>query len=140
MSLAKRSINWSFFSFNQRKQNDYSLSINSNFVLFFFLSPRPQGYIGPPSAPYMTTGMQQAPPAQPYSDQPGPLQSLPPNISAAQPMYMRSVTAHPPLTSRLIQSYQIRRSWLQTSLARTLRPFMSLKKTRYFNWQPKQLP
>uniref|UniRef100_A0A3P9IFZ9 Signal transducing adaptor molecule (SH3 domain and ITAM motif) 2 n=1 Tax=Oryzias latipes TaxID=8090 RepID=A0A3P9IFZ9_ORYLA len=52
-----------------------------------------QGYIGPPGAPYMTSGMQQAPPAQPYSDQPGPLQSLPPNISAAQPMYMSGMNS-----------------------------------------------
>ncbi|CAJ1079122.1 signal transducing adapter molecule 2 [Xyrichtys novacula] len=56
-----------------------------------------QGYLGPAGAPYMPPGMPQGPPAQPYnlpSDQPGPLQSLPPNVSAppntqpAQPPYM----------------------------------------------------
>ncbi|XP_041857720.1 signal transducing adapter molecule 2 [Melanotaenia boesemani] len=58
-----------------------------------------QGYLGPPGAPYLPPGMPQVPPAQPYampSDQPGPLHSLPPNISAppssqaAQPPYMSS--------------------------------------------------
>ncbi|XP_024142673.1 signal transducing adapter molecule 2 [Oryzias melastigma] len=61
-----------------------------------------QGYIGPPGAPYMAPGMQQPPPAQPYSvpsDQPGPLHSLPPNISAppncqaVQPMYMSGMNS-----------------------------------------------
>uniref|UniRef100_A0A665WEX7 Signal transducing adaptor molecule (SH3 domain and ITAM motif) 2 n=1 Tax=Echeneis naucrates TaxID=173247 RepID=A0A665WEX7_ECHNA len=57
-----------------------------------------QGYLGPAGAPYMAAAMQQVP-AQPYnlpSDQPGPLQSLPPTVSAppssqaAQPPYMSS--------------------------------------------------
>uniref|UniRef100_A0A1A7WU24 Signal transducing adaptor molecule (SH3 domain and ITAM motif) 2 n=2 Tax=Iconisemion striatum TaxID=60296 RepID=A0A1A7WU24_9TELE len=58
-----------------------------------------QGYLGPAGAPYLPPGMPQVPPVQPYSlpsDQPGPLQSLPPTISAppssqsAQPPYMSS--------------------------------------------------
>uniref|UniRef100_A0A7N6FC76 Signal transducing adaptor molecule (SH3 domain and ITAM motif) 2 n=1 Tax=Anabas testudineus TaxID=64144 RepID=A0A7N6FC76_ANATE len=56
-----------------------------------------QGYLGPASAPYLPPAMPQVPTAQPYNlpnDQPGPLQSLPPNVSAppnsqaAQPPYM----------------------------------------------------
>ncbi|XP_049450002.1 signal transducing adapter molecule 2 [Epinephelus fuscoguttatus] len=56
-----------------------------------------QGYMGPASGPYLPPVMSQVPPAQPYSlpsDQPGPLHSLPPNVSAppnsqaAQPPYM----------------------------------------------------
>ncbi|XP_028991965.1 signal transducing adapter molecule 2 [Betta splendens] len=56
-----------------------------------------QGYLGPASAPYLPPVMPQLPPAQAYNlptDQPGPLQSLPPNVSAppssqaAQPPYM----------------------------------------------------
>lgn len=58
-----------------------------------------QGYLGPPGAQYMPSAMPQGPPAQPYTlpnDQPGPLHSLPPNVSAppntqaAQPPYMSS--------------------------------------------------
>uniref|UniRef100_A0A3B5AK89 Signal transducing adaptor molecule 2 n=1 Tax=Stegastes partitus TaxID=144197 RepID=A0A3B5AK89_9TELE len=58
-----------------------------------------QGYLGPAAAPYMPPAMPQGPPAQPYtlpSDQPGPLHSLPPNVSAppntqaVQPPYMSS--------------------------------------------------
>uniref|UniRef100_A0A1A8R6Z3 Signal transducing adaptor molecule (SH3 domain and ITAM motif) 2 n=1 Tax=Nothobranchius rachovii TaxID=451742 RepID=A0A1A8R6Z3_9TELE len=44
-----------------------------------------QGYLGPAGAPYLPPGMPQVPPVQPYalpSDQPGPLQSLPPSVSA----------------------------------------------------------
>ncbi|KAG7240338.1 hypothetical protein INR49_026909 [Caranx melampygus] len=59
-----------------------------------------QGYLGPAGAPapYLPAAMPQVPGAQPYnlpSDQPGPLHSLPPNVSAppnsqaAQPPYMR---------------------------------------------------
>ncbi|XP_041662813.1 signal transducing adapter molecule 2 [Cheilinus undulatus] len=62
-------------------------------------APAMQGYLGPAGAPYMPPVMPQVPPAQAYSlpsDQPGPLQSLPPNVSAppntqaAQPPYMSS--------------------------------------------------
>ncbi|XP_069011091.1 signal transducing adapter molecule 2 [Embiotoca jacksoni] len=58
-----------------------------------------QGYLGPAAAPYLPPAMPQVPPAQAYSlasDQPGPLHSLPPNVSAppnsqaAQPPYMSS--------------------------------------------------
>nr|XP_020504829.1 signal transducing adapter molecule 2 isoform X2 [Labrus bergylta] len=61
-----------------------------------------QGYIGPAGAPYMSQVMPQGPPAQPYclpNDQPGPLQSLPPNVSAppstqaVQPPYMSGMNA-----------------------------------------------
>ncbi|XP_072253590.1 signal transducing adapter molecule 2 [Leuresthes tenuis] len=61
-----------------------------------------QGYLGPAGVPYMPPGMPQVPPAQPYalpSDQPGPLHSLPPNVSAppssqaAQPPYMSAVNS-----------------------------------------------
>ncbi|XP_054471038.1 signal transducing adapter molecule 2 [Anoplopoma fimbria] len=57
-----------------------------------------QGYMGPAGGPYMPPVMPQVPP-QPYtlpSDQPGPLHSMPPNVSAppngpaAQPPYMSS--------------------------------------------------
>ncbi|XP_034550016.1 signal transducing adapter molecule 2 [Notolabrus celidotus] len=60
-------------------------------------APAMQGYHGQAGAPYLPPGMPQVPPAQSYnlpSDQPGPLQSLPPNVSAppnthaAQPPYM----------------------------------------------------
>lgn len=56
-----------------------------------------QGYHGPTGAPYLPPAMPQVPPAQPYnlpSDQPAPLHSLPPNVSAppncqaVQPPYM----------------------------------------------------
>lgn len=58
-----------------------------------------QGYLGPAGGPYLPSAMPQVPPAQPYTlpnDQPGPLHSLPPNVSAppnsqaAQPPYMSS--------------------------------------------------
>ncbi|KAM9850673.1 signal transducing adapter molecule 2 [Aulostomus maculatus] len=58
-----------------------------------------QGYLGPASTPYMPPVMPQVGPVQPYSlpsDQPGPLHSLPPNVSvppnsqAVQPPYMSS--------------------------------------------------
>nr|XP_019956210.1 PREDICTED: signal transducing adapter molecule 2 [Paralichthys olivaceus] len=58
-----------------------------------------QGYLGPTGAPYLPPAMPQVPAAQPYnlhSDQPTPLHSLPPNVSAppncqvAQPPYMSS--------------------------------------------------
>lgn len=58
-----------------------------------------QGYLGPAAGPYMPPAMPQVPPSQAYalpSDQPGPLHSLPPNVSAppstqaAQPPYMSS--------------------------------------------------
>lgn len=58
-----------------------------------------QGYVGPAGAPYLPPGVPQVPPAQPYSvpsDQPGPLHSMPPavtappNSQAAQPPYMSS--------------------------------------------------
>uniref|UniRef100_UPI0037E76CED signal transducing adapter molecule 2 isoform X2 n=1 Tax=Semicossyphus pulcher TaxID=241346 RepID=UPI0037E76CED len=61
-----------------------------------------QGYIGPGGVPYLPPGMPQAPPPQHYSlpsDHPGPLQSLPPNVSAppntqaAQPPYMSGMNA-----------------------------------------------
>lgn len=55
-----------------------------------------QGYLGPAGAPYLSSAMPQVPAAHPYSlpsDQPGPLHSLPPNVSAnsqaAQAPYMR---------------------------------------------------
>ncbi|KAM9709920.1 signal transducing adapter molecule 2 [Menidia menidia] len=56
-----------------------------------------QGYLGPGGAPYLPPGMPPAAPPQAYgvpSDQPGPLHSLPPPVSAppgghtAQPPYM----------------------------------------------------
>lgn len=58
-----------------------------------------QGYLGPAGGPYLPPSMPQGPPAQGYSlpsDQPGPLHSLPPNVSAPpngqgpQPPYMSS--------------------------------------------------
>eukprot|EP00064_Thunnus_orientalis_P007451 superscaffoldBa00000830_g7471 len=58
-----------------------------------------EGYLGPAGGPYLPSAMPQVPPAQPYTlpnDQPGPLHSLPPNVSAppnsqaAQPPYMSS--------------------------------------------------
>nr|XP_043875331.1 signal transducing adapter molecule 2 [Solea senegalensis] len=58
-----------------------------------------QAYLGPAATPYMHTGMPQVPAVQPYnlpSDQPAPLHSLPPNVSAppnsqaAQTPYMSS--------------------------------------------------
>ncbi|MEQ2313344.1 hypothetical protein AMECASPLE_001015 [Ameca splendens] len=56
-----------------------------------------QGYPGPAGVPYLPPGMPQVPPAQPYTlpnDQPGPLHSMPPTVTAppssqaAQPSYM----------------------------------------------------
>lgn len=44
-----------------------------------------QGYLGPAGTPYLPPSMPQAPPAQTYTlpnDSPGPLHSLPPNVSA----------------------------------------------------------
>ncbi|XP_005814101.1 signal transducing adapter molecule 2 [Xiphophorus maculatus] len=58
-----------------------------------------QAYLGPAGAPYLPPGGPQVPPAQPYSlpnDQPGPLHSIPPTVTAppnsqaAQPPYMSS--------------------------------------------------
>ncbi|KAK5614260.1 hypothetical protein CRENBAI_005308 [Crenichthys baileyi] len=56
-----------------------------------------QGYLGPGGVPYLPPGIPQVPPAQPYTlpnDQPGPLHSMPPTVTAppssqaAQPPYM----------------------------------------------------
>ncbi|MED6257158.1 hypothetical protein ATANTOWER_013034 [Ataeniobius toweri] len=56
-----------------------------------------QGYLGPAGVPYLPPGIPQVPPAQPYTlpnDQPGPLHSMPPTVTAppssqaAQPSYM----------------------------------------------------
>ncbi|XP_026151468.1 signal transducing adapter molecule 2 [Mastacembelus armatus] len=57
-----------------------------------------QSYLGPGAAPYMPPAMPQVPPAQPYtmpSDQPGPLHSLPTNVSAPP----SSQAAQPPCMS-----------------------------------------
>ncbi|PWA28450.1 hypothetical protein CCH79_00015924 [Gambusia affinis] len=60
-----------------------------------------QVYLGPAGAPYLPPGGPQVPPAQPYSlpnDQPGPLHSIPPTVTApphsqaAQPPYMSATT------------------------------------------------
>ncbi|KAF3694573.1 Signal transducing adapter molecule 2 [Channa argus] len=84
-----------FYSAYSKMQHQYASS-GSAVVM--------QGYLGPAGANYMPTTMSQVPPTQPYtlpSDQPGPLHSLPPNISAppnsqaAQPPYMNSgMNAH----------------------------------------------
>ncbi|XP_047226907.1 signal transducing adapter molecule 2 [Girardinichthys multiradiatus] len=56
-----------------------------------------QGYLGPAGVPYLPPGIPQVPSAQPYTlpnDQPGPLHSMPPTVTAppscqaAQPSYM----------------------------------------------------
>uniref|UniRef100_A0A3Q1C3X6 Signal transducing adaptor molecule (SH3 domain and ITAM motif) 2 n=1 Tax=Amphiprion ocellaris TaxID=80972 RepID=A0A3Q1C3X6_AMPOC len=104
------------------------------------------GYLGPSAGPYMPSAMPQVPPAQPYtlpSDQPGPLHSLPPNISAppntqaAQPPYM---TAHSYITlednlsqekQKHLVIYSVLITVMFTSLIRGYRIFRAI--TRYYH-------